>query len=231
MKKVRIDAIKLRKQGHSYNEITKTLGVPKSTLSGWLRDISLTENAQLRLKSRVREGLYNGLVKRNKLQTKRAQERAKELQKEAACRITKISNHELLLIGVALYWGEGYKKLQVRNGREITSHQISFTNADPKMIEWFISFLQKILDVKNDELVIVMRLYKHINEKVARDYWKIATGLSDSNFRSTTWLVSGASKRKRPQDSLPYGTLQVNVYSTEKFHTLMGYIEGLKKFI
>ena len=37
------EAIKLRKQGFSYNEIKNKLGVPKSTLSGWFRDILLTK--------------------------------------------------------------------------------------------------------------------------------------------------------------------------------------------
>jgi len=32
-------AIQLRKLGKSYNEITKALNVPKSTLSTWLKDI------------------------------------------------------------------------------------------------------------------------------------------------------------------------------------------------
>lgn len=36
-------ACELRQQGWSYNDILKEVGVSKSTLSLWLRDITLTE--------------------------------------------------------------------------------------------------------------------------------------------------------------------------------------------
>lgn len=231
MKEVHLKALKLRKQGKSYNEITATLGVPKSTLSGWLRDVTLSEGAQQRLQSRVRKGIYNGLIRRNKLQTKHAQERAKEVRRKSAALIQPLSDNELRLVGAALYWGEGYKKPQVRYGRELTSHQISFLNADPAMVKVFIRFLFEILKIPAAEIRLTMRLYDHINEKTARKYWIDVTGLAEKNFQQTTYLVSGASKRKRPSDSLPYGTLQVAVYSTEKFHEIMGMIDGLKKSV
>ena len=74
-----------------------------------------------------------------------------------------------------------------------------------------------------------MRLYEHINEETALQQWIKVTGFPKENFHKTTYLVSIASKRKRPHNRLPYGTLQVEVCDTQKFHHLMGLIEGVKK--
>ena len=53
-------------------------------------------------------------------------------------------------------------------------------------------------------------------------------GLKSENLRRTTNMISGASRGRRPFNRLPYGTLQVSVNSTPKFHQLMGLIEGVK---
>lgn len=226
---VRNKALKLRVKGASYTEISKELRVAKSTLSLWLRDVVLSKKAQKRLQGRVSQGLQNGLIKRNKNQTHLAQKRAREIRARAQKTIRPLSQERLLLIGVALYWAEGYKRPAVRNGKERTWHPISFVNADPEMITVFISFLRKILHVDVDDIRAVMRLYPHINESKAQEFWMSASGLPKHCFRKSTFLVSRASQGKKPYNRLPYGTLQINVYNTEKFHYLMGLIEGVKK--
>ena len=131
----------LRLQGHSYNEINQKLGVPKSTQSGWFSGLVLSEKAKSRLESRKGRGTI-ALIKRNIAQIQKAQERAKKNFKQGKLRINKrinnLSKHDLLLVGLSLYWGEGYKRLAKRNGKEITSHVIAFVNVDPKMMKIFI---------------------------------------------------------------------------------------------
>ena len=53
MRKDKNLAIKLRKQGYSYNQINDKLGISKSTLSYWLRDIKISSQAQNKINSRV----------------------------------------------------------------------------------------------------------------------------------------------------------------------------------
>ena len=96
------------------------------------------------------------------------------------------------------------------------------------MIKIFMRFLREILGVTDGEFRIAMRLYTNINEQVALKYWMHITNLDRCSFRKTTYLVSGASKQKRPFNRLPYGTLQIGVYNTEKFHRIMGWIEGVE---
>ena len=73
MKEVRVHALRLRLTGNSYNEIQHALGVPKSTLSGWFKDVVLSDTARTRLASRANIGTAM-LIKRNKIQTQKTQQ-------------------------------------------------------------------------------------------------------------------------------------------------------------
>lgn len=188
----------------------------------------LSDKAQARLALRTHLGSAT-LLKRNRMQTHRAAQRARQAQTEGRDRVKDFSKHELLVLGAALYWAEGYKRLIVRDGKERMSHIISFLNTDPEMIAAFVHFLRGYLAVPDDKIFLTMRLYPHINEKKACRYWMQATKLPRQRFQRTTMMVSGASKGKRPYNRLPYGTLQVAVRDTAKFHHLLGLIEGVKE--
>ena len=219
--------MKLRLAGRSYNEIHKELDVPKSTLSGWFKDVVLSEKARRRLVERSRTGSAI-LIQRNKAQTHHARQRAKKAQKEGKKRIRTLLPHDLLLLGTVLYWAEGYKRPIVQNGKERTAHVISFLNTDPIMIAAFVRFLVQALEIPKEKIKLTMRLYPHINEEEARRYWMRASGLLESSFQRSTIMVSGATKKKRPFNRLPYGTLCVSVSDTPRFHHLIGLIEGVK---
>jgi hypothetical protein len=228
MNPLRTQALKLRLKGKSYNEIKTELGIPKSTLSGWLKDIVLSDQARTRLNNRVHQGVLTGLVKRNKLQTQEAVKRSQLTRTTAKAEIEKISLEQLKLIGVALYWAEGYKRAKFRNGKERTWHAISFVNADPNMIALFVAFLKRVMNVSSKDIRLSMRLYPHINEAAAQRYWIKYTGLSKEQFCKTMYLISASSQGIKPYNRLPWGTLQVEVCNTPQFHRLMGWIEGVK---
>lgn len=227
MNEIRARALRLRLTGKSYNEIRDILSIPKSTLSSWFKGVVLSDTAKARLASRANIGTAM-LIKRNKMQTHRAEQRARETRVLARKEIPVLTKRDLLIMGAVLYWAEGYKRLLIRDGKERMSHVISFVNADPIMVKVFVRFLQEILEVSRDEIHLTMRLYSHINEKSALKYWAKATGLLDPRFHPTTHMISSASQGKRPYNRLPYGTLQVAVYDTTKFHHLMGLIEGVQ---
>jgi len=227
MNEVRKKAFELRVQGYSYNEINRSLGIPKSTLSGWFKDLELSPEANKRLDKRKRIGT-EVLIKRNIKQTELAWDKASKIQSENAKQIKSLSKRDLLILGSGLYWAEGYKKLRVKNGIERTGHQISFVNSDPLMIKVFIKFLIEILSTNPQKIVLVMRIYEGMDEKKCCRYWKKVTGLTTKNFRKSTYLVSISSQRKRPFNRLPFGTLAVQVFNTEKFNELIGFINGLK---
>jgi len=231
MRSDREKALSLRLQGHSYNEIGVKLGVPKATLSGWFTGLVLSEKAQERIRKRVHEGSLRGLIKKNRLQTHRAQQAAAEIRKHARNQIKTLSKKDLLLIGAALYWAEGYKRPIIKNGRERTFHTISFSNADPQMVRGFIKFLKEILEIPESRIYASIRIFEHISEKEALAYWEKITNLPKENFRKSYYGISKSSLGKRPYNRLPYGTIQVTVGDTKNFHRIMGWIEGIGKVL
>ena len=141
MRKDRLSAFKLRLQGKSYNEIAKTLGVPKSTLSSWFMGLALPEDARNRLKKRVYEKSVIALIQRNKLRTHRAIQNASSIREKARREIEPLNSTTLKFIGIILYWAEGYKKPIVKNGKTKTHHPVTLTNSDPFLVKVFLRFL------------------------------------------------------------------------------------------
>lgn len=225
---IREGARKLRLQGRSYNEISRELNVSKSTLHGWLSGLQLPKKAQDRLQQRRYEGSMKGLLKRNKLQTHRARQRALANRRKGKNMINRLTQNDLLIIGTALYWGEGYKKALVnKKGRKLTHHPVSLSNADPELVCLFIKFLCICCGVKNKDIEINLHLYDHINEQDALRFWQKATNLTQQNFSRVYYGVSISSQHRKKYSRLPYGTAQVRVNSTNLYHQIMGLIEGI----
>ena len=118
-------AIKLRKDGHSYNYIADKIGVSKGTLNCWLSDILYTPNQETisRIgKARAKSGEIKSLQKLDSI--KRARSEAKK-------EINFIGKRDLFMLGLALYIGEGSKSYGI----------IRVINANPKvirfMVKWF----------------------------------------------------------------------------------------------
>jgi hypothetical protein len=224
-------ALKYRLQGKSYNEITKLLGVPKSTLSGWFSGLQLSETAIKRLRAKVYEGSLRGLIKKNKLQTLVAQKNARMIRLTAADEIKNLSKKELLLLGAGLYWGEGYKRTIIKNGKTKTYHPVSLSNSDPKLIAAFLKFLREICQIKEEKLHAGLRIYQHQNAEQLLQFWTKLTKIPKERFEKFYYGVSKSSLGKRPFNILPYGTLQIRVNSTNTYHKIMGWIDGIQNNI
>lgn len=213
--------------GRSYNEITRLLNIPKSTLSGWFTDLELTKEATERLKSRIHTASLRGLLARNKNQTTLAEARSKEMHGAGRRLIKNISKRDLLIIGVTLYWAEGYKRPVVIRGKTKTSHRVSLTNSDPDLILIFLRFLREICKVPDEKITIWVRYFEHQDPVYLLDFWQKKCNISYSNFRKTLQTISISSQRKKTYNSLPFGVAQVSVNSTNLYHKIMGLISGI----
>ena len=223
--------LKLRLAGKSYSEINRLLGVPKSTLSGWLKNLQLSNTARQRLDDRTREGSLKGLLKRNKLQTQLAHKKAGDIRKSTSSEIKKISRQELLILGVALYWGEGYKRPIIKDGIARSYHPVSLSNSDPKLVEAFLRFLREICEVNEDKIRANLRIFQHQNSDQLLQFWSKLTRIPKERFEKFYYGVSKSSQGKRPFNILPYGTIQIRVNDTALFHKIMGWLEGVSKLI
>lgn len=128
-----------------------------------------------------------------------------------------------MLIGAALYWGEGTKS--DNNGKWPT---LAFANSDPKMVKVYLQFIRKIFNVPSTKIHGGIHLYPNTDIEDARLFWSRITRLPPSRFYITT-MVSRLSAGKRNPRLLPHGTITLRVYNRRLFHEMKGMIAGLSK--
>ena len=116
-------ALELRKQQLSYSQIKAIVGVSKSTLSVWLKDIPLSRERinELRAQSEVRIEKF-----RETMQAKR-QRRLSSVYENQKERLLPLSRKEIFVAGLFLYLGEGAK----------TKTETSLSNTNPETMRFF----------------------------------------------------------------------------------------------
>lgn len=162
-------AIKLRQKGYSYSQIKEKLGISKSTLSGWLDNMPLSEERikELRDFSPQRIERY-----RNTMRAKK-ETRLEEVYKRVSKDIGQFSKREIFLLGLFLYWGEGTKA---------SSCTTALTNTNPAMIKFYIKWLE-LFGVKRKDLKIKLHLYSDMNIKKSIDFWSKELKISVNQFQ------------------------------------------------
>jgi len=213
-------ALKLRERGESIKDISKKIGISRSTVSFWCRDVELTPEQLNNLHQKMIRGGYKGRMIGARAQYERRINKIKKYNKEGIKEIGKLSDRDLLIAGLALYWGEGSKK---RRG-------ISLSNSDPRVLQLAIKFFQKIFHVKKNELtgyIGINQIHKNRIEEV-EEYWSKVTKIPRNQFTKTT-LIKAKNKKNYSNFSIHYGTLTIKVRkSADLYYRVMGLIEGLK---
>lgn len=215
-------ALALRLEGKTYGEIRKAFGIPKSTQSVWFQNLKLPSRAKSILTEKHGNGL-RALQQFNIERTSKIRKENEDIRNTFKARIGRISQRELMIMGAVLYWGEGYKNFNPN--RKAYPH-VSFANSDPLMIKAFISFLEKVLNIERGRMRAEVMLYPNLVPQTAVEYWQKITGIPQSNFCFYVAL-SRASKKKRPQNLLPYGTLQLKVNRRQEFFKIRGLMDGI----
>jgi len=208
----------LRLQGHSLSEIVKKTGFTKSSVSLWVRDIELTK--------KQKEDLFSKSSKKEIIEKRRSsrlqneEKKRKEIYCTAKKQINKISDKELWLIGIMLYWAEGGKKQR---------GLVRFSNGDPQMIKIMMEFFKKICCVPKDKFRGYIHIHPHLNHIKAEKNWSKISGISTAKFFKTYRKPNKSSQNKK--DSLPFGTFEIYVCDTKLFLKIMGWIEGVAENI
>lgn len=154
-------ARELRAQAWTLDEIALELGVSKSSVSLWVRDVEFVPRPRQR---RLRRGI-------NALQRRKVDE-IERLHQEGLDRIGVLSEREFLVAGAALYAGEGTK----RDGH------VGFANADPRMIRLFCVWLRHFFDVDESRLRVALYLHEGLDLEESMAYWSSVTGIAVDQF-------------------------------------------------
>jgi hypothetical protein len=156
--------------GYSYSQIKKELGTPKGTLAGWLKDLPLSEERIMELK----QSGHRSVEKFRNTMLRKRENRLEKVFKKVSDDIGKLTNRELFLSGLFLYWGEGWKT---------NSCTTALTNTNPKMIRFFIKWLE-FVGVKRERIKIHLHLYSDMDIQSAIEYWVKELGIPCSQFRN-----------------------------------------------
>ncbi|NTW27462.1 MAG: hypothetical protein HGA36_03990 [Candidatus Moranbacteria bacterium] len=158
----KLAAIALRKQGFSYNEILQKIPVAKSTLSVWLRDIGIAKKQTQRLteKRKVAQQKAHQTCRNNRI------EKERNIISQARSEVKKISQKELWLIGIALYWAEGSKQKETN-----VSQGVSFGNSDPQMILLFHKWMQECCNVSKERFDYRIYIHNTADIEKAKKFW------------------------------------------------------------
>lgn len=142
---------KLRREGHSIEELVKMLLIPKSTVWHHIHSIKLRKKYILKLKAN-----QGG----SKLKKERDLIRAKD-----EARILLDSTHKYLVSLLAmLYWAEGDNK-----------NAFSFVNTNTEMISMFIRILEKCFNINKNQLLITVRYFTGMNRGKCLRHWSKVT--------------------------------------------------------
>ena len=212
----------LRKQGKSIAEISTSLSSSKSTVSYWCRDISLSKPQQHILFQRQKE--RGGVGRLRAAEKKRAQriEKTRDAMNHGARDVAQLSQRDVFILGLALYWGEGYK-----SGNE----ECGLTNSDPAIIRVFIAWIKRVYGVSAPDLILRVSLNETHRDRtdVVQKYWSQMTGISQSQFTKIS-LIKARVKKTYANTEEHFGTLRVKVRrGTALRRRIMGSIEALKK--
>lgn len=214
-------AIKLRKKGYSYSEILKSVGVSRSTLSEWLRHVSISNTQIDRLRSKNEQARKLGSIA---LKNKRI-EKSENIIKQSIREIGKIDTNTLRVIGATLYWAEGSKQNEHEPSKELI-----FTNSDPRMIRIYILWLSRCLSVKNDDIKFEIYIHETYGNSPTElsEYWSKATGFTPDRLTKVYFKKNKVKSYRKNRGDNYYGVLRITVKkSTDLNRKVMGWIEGI----
>jgi len=204
----------LRRQGLSMNQIVQKTGFSKTSVSSWTRNIVLTDSQRKGISQRGRS--RESIERRRLNRLSNAEKKRRSVIELAKRDFSKISQHELKLIGAMLYWGEG---------RKAGNWTASIANSDPKIIKIMMRFFREICLVPEDKFRAHIHTFEGAEIKKSIEYWSQVASIPKEQFYKTYIKPSKAGQQKRK--TLPYGTLDVYVNDTKIFLTIKGWIEGV----
>ena len=216
-------AIQLRKNGKSYSEILKNIPVAKSTLSLWLRSVNLTKRQKQKLTLKKLQACWRGGEVKRLDRIKRS----KKIIEQAATEVGEMTDRDLWLTGIMLYWAEGSKEKEYSPGAGLI-----FGNSDVKMIRIYLKWLKKCLFVSEDEITFGIYIHENYADstKKVREFWSKETGFPISSFKNVYFKRNKLTGNRKNKGLSYNGLLRVMVKRSSNLNRkVTGWIDGVCK--
>jgi hypothetical protein len=216
-------AIKFRQDGLSIKEICEIISKPYTTVTRWVKNIKLTDLQELALAKRSPHYLKSSVAA--KFYSKTHAENRESFREEGRKRVDNfknLSDKELTLVGISLYWGEGTKT---------SKNELSFCNSDFSMIQVYILFLKRILNISEQDIRLEIQCYTDLETKEnIIKFWLEKTGLNDKNLKYILVNNKPISSKQKRKGKSKYGTCYLKVNKTDKIQNMLGMLESLSGF-
>jgi len=197
------EARRLRAQSLTLADIAEKLGVAKSSVSLWVRDVPFTPSPRR----------YGARRRSNRLHDAKLRE-IEELDAAGRRLIGRLSDDAFLVAGVALYAGEGAKR----------DNSVVFANSDPAMIRLHCAWLRRFFDIDEARLRVRVYLHEGLDLDAAQDFWSEVTSVPLAQFRAPYRAAADPTRRLNKHE---HGCAYV-VYSCSRTHRrIMGLVRAL----
>jgi transcriptional regulator with XRE-family HTH domain len=199
---LRTAARDLRSRGLDYEDIAHQLGVSKSSVSLWVRDVPVPPRLSYEeCRKRAAEGSRRYWADERKVRAaSRGSERA-----AAAAEIGQLTDRETLIAGALTYWCEGSKSKPHRPVQRVT-----FINSDPALIIFFLRFLD-VAGVAREDLILRVYIHESADAASAERFWLELTGAEPSQFRPPTLKRHNPKTRRKNVGDDYHGCLKIDV--------------------
>ncbi len=188
----------LRAKGMSYSQIKERVKVSKSSLSMWLKNYPLPAEKILELQANNPKKIENY---RETMRRKRENGFETVYQKVKAD-IGSLSDRELLIGGIFLYWGEGSKT---------SPYCCAVSNTDPDVLKMFIKWLT-LFGIDKNKLHVSVHLYKDMNIEKEMSYWSKELNLPLSVFKKP-YIKESKFSGLTYKTGFGHGTCNVRCYN------------------
>jgi hypothetical protein len=212
---LRARARELRLQGLDYDEIVAQLGVSKSSVSLWVRDLPRPPRlAPEECAKRAAEGARRYWTAERPV---RAARRA-AAHAVAAASIGDLTDREILIAGAVGYWCEGAKNKPHRR-----TDRVIFANSDPELISFFLLFLDTA-GISRSDLAFQLQIHETADVESAKRFWVTLTRAQPEQFHKVSLKQHNPlTTRKNTGDSY-HGCLRVVVKrSCELYRQIEGW--------
>lgn len=219
---IKMKARLLRSKGFSLDSICNEMHIPRTTIMSWISDVSLSDKQIRVMRMKALAALQKGRVRTQKANAESRKSQMNELLISGKNEVGVLSDRELFIAGIALYWAEGFKNMH--------EHRLGFCNSDPAMIKFYLFWLQKILKIDSKQIVLrltVNILYKNNSQEI-QQYWSQLTEIPLCQF-TKTFFQNSKWKKKYNNDNYK-GVLRIHVKSSlGLLWKMRGQIAGLKE--
>lgn len=201
---LRARARELRLQGLTYDQIQLELGCSKSSISLWVRDLPKPERTYRPPgtdMARAQQGRREA-HERRKVEYEATRRAAREA-------IGAITDRELFLLGIALYWAEGAKAKPY--------YGLKFVNSDADMIRTFMAWL-RLMGVQDGDLRFTLQIHVTADVAAAEAYWADVVGFDASHFCKTSLKRHNPLTNRKNTGDGYHGCLTVRILDSADLH-------------